>query len=841
MATRSFQNTNVVILFLAVCSLFRLTPVVAQPSSGDILVPITAKFTVSKKKAKHHPYRLQTIVKGDSLHVVGFGVHKMHRSLKMLKFSLGKGKVSRENLERSAVISLDSVYEFLKARQSNLSYKVPPLAEYERLKTNFISGRTASPYFSNQWITLARISGGHDPNLVFTTRGFLRTHHSYTVDRVPGAIAYELPSTDVYLCRPPDIQFFNLRKLQGYGVDKIRYVSYNTTARIIVRKAFEVYFPHNETIPDAKGLQHVVDYLEQNNYVILNAQLEGGCSIEGEIKRNTYLQEERARVLQRALHKYADEFLKKDTVLFTNSFRQFRDLIKTTKFQKLDTLSDERLLDMVNTSDALRLELEEILTLQRKASLKLVVAKRLSKIEQDEKFIDDLNKAASVYFAPKNVKPDAEHRIMGMIEKLFNDRVAEKFTHEELQQIITQSTAPDFLQLFFGYHILHQYENKLWPKEKTWQQMWRDYELKKWLDAAEKSALNIFQNSYDATQRTKLLKMLVDFQAYRYEFTGLGIIDVNELCQIPYPERNEFLGLILNQYAFLYEAASHGVPYLLSDSTIARVSVPCIPTAHATSLPARDSITDTDRYLDNILSVNRTTTYSLVGNKLVLEKSFDNSQKGAYYYLLKQFYVKKNQAALSHVEYENDRTAVTLNAFNLWHLIVQNVRVWDPFENYFYDIDVQLDEMEKLVGLLKQSDKGLCQAQVNQLYLDYHLKVLYYLERFAEPGNPKHTKYADASLKFISSYYKARAATVNPRLSLHIAKQFNIFNWLPGSQCGAWHGFDLLNTIAKQRLLSDEEFKLYAHYLKMYNPQMRKLSPVTIDKDKILALWNQPY
>jgi hypothetical protein len=230
-----------------------------------------------------------------------------------------------------------------------------------------------------------------------------------------------------------------------------------------------------------------------------------------------------------------------------------------------------------------------------------------------------------------------------------------------------------------------------------------------------------------------------------------------------------------------------------------------------------------------------------VGTKLVKLKSFDQSPKGAYYYLLKQHYLKNNKAVLDNVSYEHSSASVELNVFNLWHLVYVNVSRWDPFENHFYDEEVQLDEMSRLIGSMHSLDKYLCKPQVNNLYLEYHLKVLYHLERFQEAGNAKHVKYADASLKFIGNYYKTRARQITPKLSMHIIKQLNAFNWLPGIQHGAWYGYELLTSISKERILSEEEIKLYAHYLKLYNPELKRMSTITLDKDKLTALMSEGY
>ncbi len=65
----------------------------------------------------------------------------------------------------------------------------------------------------------------------------------------------------------------------------------------------------------------------------------------------------------------------------------------------------------------------------------------------------------------------------------------------------------------------------------------------------------------------------------------------------------------------------------------------------------------------------------------------------------------------------------------------------------------------------------------------------------------------------------------------------NLFNWLPSSKPDAWYGYDLLNTAAKERILTKDELKLFAHYKKMDDPQFKDKLPILLSKEKIVELW----
>jgi hypothetical protein len=791
------------------------------------LVPVTASFKVAKK-TKGVAYRLQVLQGKDSLMIIGFGLTKLPSPLKSLRISAGKEKLKRKAIEEQVSKSLDSVFTSLRDSSRHLSYKLLSPQEYNKQKNRFIQGSKASPFFSSQWIVIAKQASSQqaDPSS-FVTRGFFKSQHLYITDLLPASAAWELPALDPWNCGPAKTRFFKLRRLEGFGINKLRSTPYDGVSRINIRSNFDVYFPHNEVTPDPVTFQKVTDYLEQNNLVILNAILEGGCSLEGSAQRNHYLQVQRANVLQKALHRFSDELIKKDTVMYTDFVIQFREMIKKTPEKYLDTLSDESLLKLVNEDAELRKTLEPILAGQRKASLNLVVTKRLTKHEQVEKLTAALIKASAELTGSTQAETQAEQRIMGMIETLFDHFSHGVITEEELHEIINGNHNPDYVNMLAGYYVLKQID-PLFSNHEKLLNYWNSFKVQEWLNAARESLIMLFD--LDKTQRAKYMRMLVDFQSYNYQLVEAGVLDSNSLCEIAYPERPEFMSLILNQYAYLYVASAEG-----GNST------DCIPSQTTIAIPS-DSLFNTDNFLKDIKQkFPETKTYSLIGNKTIIQKAFDQSQKGPYYYLLKQYYLRHNKSVLSNVSYsDNSSENVSLNVFNLWHLIGINVERWHPFENFFYDKDVQLDEMHRLIGMLKKADGSMCKPQLNSLYLTYSLKMLYYLQNFAEPGNPNHTRYAEDCLSFILNYYKPRVKVVSPALSMHILKQLNAFNWLPGSKTGARYGYDLLNVIAASRLLNSEELRLYAHYQKLFNPQLKRIPPA-YDKEMLRKLSEEPY
>src|SRR5690349_16160418 len=199
----------------------------AFSQSAEKQVAVTARYSVSKK-AKQHIYRLQVFPNENSFSILAVNTNRIPRSLKSIRFNDGLERKNRTAILAEAELSLDTTYSLLRERQALLSYKIPNQADFVRQKDFFLSGKRSSTYFASQWVKLSEVDDVLPDNLSFRTRGFLRTHHQYQVDLLPAATAWEFPAIDPWNCEPAELRFFQLRKLQGYGVGKIRYRPYET-------------------------------------------------------------------------------------------------------------------------------------------------------------------------------------------------------------------------------------------------------------------------------------------------------------------------------------------------------------------------------------------------------------------------------------------------------------------------------------------------------------------------------------------------------------------------------------------------------------------------------------
>jgi hypothetical protein len=223
---------------------------------------------------------------------------------------------------------------------------------------------------------------------------------------------------------------------------------------------------------------------------------------------------------------------------------------------------------------------------------------------------------------------------------------------------------------------------------------------------------------------------------------------------------------------------------------------------------------------------------SFLGRRFI-KPTYGPTQNESYYLLMKQQFVKRNTGMPRHRE-----NSPSLDDVSLYHLLDANISQWRPDDNYFYDKEVRLEEMDRLIKVLCK-ESPICTPFMSALLLEYHRKALRYLELYFEPGSARHKEIADESLHFISEYYMTWAAALDTSLTLRIAMYLNRFNWFPGSNEGAWYGFGFLSAVARTRQLSDLELKLWAQYLEVYDPKLRNPLPGGYNKEQIARLMNE--
>jgi hypothetical protein len=793
----------------------------------DGRVTITSVNTENNKPKKDKFY-LQLRRTNDSIEILGTNLSTLPRKLKKITANLLEEKVSRKQIIESASASMDKNYTAVLDSINGFKTIRPSPLQFSKRKAAFLKGKKNRNTFSNQWIKLASFPNSKSSTIKsFQTRGsFNKTLQSFNTDELPGAVAWTFPAIDPWHCVPVERQLFQLLKSKGYGLDKIVNYPYRHQSQEGVRKSFAIYFKKDETIPNKNDLSLVTQYLEQNQFVIINATLVGGASVEGSKERNRYLQTERAKVLSKALELFNENPIQKDTVILSDIWPPFRTQLKKTKYARLDSLSNDSIRSILNTNDSITKGLESILQTQRKAELKLTMLKKLSKDEIQETLRSDLARWSYKLFKDGIVDGQTEKRLYGLIEFLFQQYMHGDIAKAEMERTIDESPVHEHLWILLGYNILKQYELKQkYPRmdSLSWQARWTKFDFGYWLMKAKS---NLLSSLHSGSDRQQLIyrQMLADFQGYHYLFIDKELLDINTLCELPLPRLNELMGFRLNQYAFLNEMENNkGIRAACSFSNNSRGGKKMVEKNLEEML---NEIEHEQGLKGTMIQVN---------DHFFKMLSFQPENLDPYYNLLKECFVKNNNSILKWT------TGFQIDAFNLFDLVSANIYNWNPIENNFYDRDIKLEQMHKLIARLKATSGMICPPQKNHLFLMYHLKSLYYLQLYATPGNARQAQIAASSLNYLFKYFFDRSGSINSKLSLLVIKQFNLFNWFNGTQSGAEMGYKLLNKIAATRMLNVEEKKLFAHYKILFDPEWRDELPHLLNREELVSLGEEHY
>lgn len=809
----------------------------AQSRKQDfILVPITSNPKPS--------IRLQFSYQNDSVQIWGTNLVTLPRKLRKIKFINPKEKLKIADVRVHAANSLETTFTLQKDTSLGFRTKLLGLPYFQHLRDRFLKGHGNSTVFANQNIHLGTIPAPASWPQNFSAK--VPRVGNLSVNYLPAVSLNSLPVYDASPCGPVMPDFLSLRRAQGSGLDKIAYKPYNATRRVTIKKSFDLYFELKSSQPQENQIKAVTDYLEQNQLEILNAIMVGGSSVEGDAQQNKALQRERARVVSQALSRYNKSIIRKDTILLSDNWPTFRQQIKTTPFAWLDSLSNEQIQFEINHNKTILEGLEPILKTQRKASLNLLMAKILTADEQFGTLQKSMNEWIKSMVTPGKTDKEAEQKIMGGLAYLLEQYFNREINQEEVDELL-RGDYGDYKYMYLGMHIIKQFsQDRFGPENQfVWKVKWDSLNLEPWFFKGQESLLRLAAQAHKTTL-SRYLKMLVDYQAFTYRLISLRILDANILCKIPYPEKPEYMELILNHYAFLYEVSNadcaRGYRWMSfkarqpneSDQNTAGSGF-----QESLSLksgnPSKQNPTDSTQTETPVSSGSHSPYTGFVPRRYI-SPTYDSSVKDPYYYLLKQVFVKGNKEILKY--FEGDPS---LNAFNLYHLLtLYTFPSWKPDQNYFYDKEVRLEEMERLISLLKKGNL-ICVPIVNELYLNYHMNALAYLELYFEPGNTKHREIAYNSLRFISEYYKKRIGVLEADVPAVIAMYLNRFNWIPGTKEGAWFGFDLMNAVAIKRKLTEPELKLWANYLKVYDPELKKPLPKLNPIEVVQRAMNADY
>lgn len=677
--------------------------------------------------------------------------------------------------------------------------------QWDATKSAIDIARKGGSFFKHNWIPLQLLEKRTDGDLTIKAKGKLFNKLTYKTISLPVGYAPVFPAIDSALCTPIN-RYHMLRKMRGYGIDKFKYIKYRAPHRATVREVFEIYFEKNGVDATPESLERIIGYLKKNKFSILQARIEGYSSVEGTDSRNDALQQRRAQVLLRTLQRYNNEPILSDTVLVQSGIHMFRESIQQSYYKWLDTLTDEQLKATVRDNPILVQSLEPILAQHRKAVLKLTVAKQLDEKGILDNFFNDYaywtNQLIPIW--RKAPKAEVEARVMGLMEYLFALLEQNKLTSMQVAELLDNHRASEMLRILAVYHHIIQFEKQTILENLAWEKYAEKHNFTELFLLAQSNLVSLIINPNKYHEKNVLMyeifrRQLVDIQTYTFEYIQRGLLSASNICNMDFTNSARLRPFKLNHLSFIQLLAqTHDIPceqfkldpfaiqpnsnewldsqYKLSGQ---QVNVPCL--GYSGILPFQ--------------------------HVELIPPSFGEEVLSPLLYYLKVLFVYADTKIKDHMI-----TSDTMYEFDLFTLASFHVNEWDPLGNYFIDPEVQLPELYKVIGLLKKSENRICRYQVNQLYLNFHLKALHYLSRYFEPGNEQHTKIAQQSLKFISNYYTKRAAYISPALADYLVRQLNAFHWIPGKYDGTWHAWQILKSIEKYRYYTQEEQALVTRY-----------------------------
>jgi outer membrane protein OmpA-like peptidoglycan-associated protein len=668
---------------------------------------------------------------------------------------------------------------------------------------NFSEGRRGGNNMKFQWHKVHSISSpteGEDIT-VKVMSGIFRSK-LYEVDTLPTQPIFMLPELDPPVCGAFD-RFFHRKQNQGWGLNNLRYEPFRMSHRKIIRNSFEVFFGKNSSEARTEDLQPVIDYLKENNLTILQVRIEGYSSIEGDSLANQALHKKRAQRLVSVLQRYNNEPIGADTVITTEAWSAFRELVRNSAYKWMDTLTNSAIRSLVNSNTELSEALEPYLRQLRKARLSITLASRYTPPEIVERLKREfaiISRSLSPSRTPAGGATNAEARLSGMIRYMDELRTVGSASLSDLAEMIDECAYPEQARILLFYHVIKRQEEQ--PNYEVSDSVLSSHQWKHLFEVAHNNIVSLIERSASPLERIRRLRQATDIQFYSIRYIQNGVLDPAVLCSMVYPDRPEFYGLKLNHYAMAYELSS-------------RYSFTCFGIQKTERKAIAITAEEEQSRIEAMLSASRLPEKHAV----VAKPTFDYSAKGDYYYFMQTLFLKEDERIRNFVS-----TSDNYAEFDLFTFLRTNITAWDPVNNHFYDSAVQLDALNRLVQKLKRMDERICREQVSQLYLDFHLKALHYLNIYFTPGSKQDAVLAEGSLNYISEYYRSRSNYMFPKLTIYLCDGLNYFSNLPTSIPAPEYAGRVLEPLVANTILTDAELLRWRTYGKLLM-RPRKTNP----------------
>ncbi len=752
-------------------------PIAAQTSDGAF---ITRVELIGKKQGKWEKrllrHRLQLTTPG--IGKLDLKVHPVS-NIKNLRFTFvleengSKKKVKQKQMVATILSQQATLPMATRLSMDGQSYEAIQKKYWEDL-LGFTDGKRANRSIYSQWLTLAQWDRQNKATKtsVLVKRPFRKVAR-LTMEQLQTITLPYLPALSNVECVPID-RFFELRKLKGYGIDKIKYQPYTGHDQDILKRRQRIYFPKNKFEPESVSIDSLRKYLADNDLSILKADFYGYSSLEGDSLLNRNLQEMRAEYLYKLLNEMSSDPIEADTIGFDDGYEALVALAKKNAIPWLEATTKQQLKDTLQSDSLLLARLEPLLQQSRKAELQLVLAKRLNKGERISKAFRVLNQTAYRVLATRSghINTVEQQRVSGILQYLFRIYVGNEITTEELTNAVNAAPNAVFVRVLFMYMLIEQFERKrpVQVEAALWENKLAAFDLDRLFEAANEDIISLLYSKTIATNTKPMLSgMAVDMQYYTFKYIMNGVLDPSVLCRFSYPNSPGFYALKLNHYAFIQQ--------LPSDKASGISCYSGRSYEYSYKGPGRRFRSTNVSGLAESLERSASTYRPIVENDSLHRPSYYTGSYSDYYYFLKVLFVNEDENMLQLVN-QSDQ----LLEFDLYHFINYQVESFDPTRNYWLDEDIPIQKMQDLLRKLARAPGRLCPVNIENISLSFYLKALYFLHKYYDPINPDHMGLARDALSYVSSYYRNKKAFMTPELEDLIQRQINFFYLMPGSK-----------------------------------------------------------
>ncbi|MDH5399956.1 MAG: hypothetical protein OEX02_17535, partial [Cyclobacteriaceae bacterium] len=229
------------------------------------------------------------------------------------------------------------------------------------------------------------------------------------------------------------------------------YMPSSRTGQVIER---EVRFEKDKASLDALYLKDIVAVMKDQDFTVLGVEVRAFASVEGDSLRNVGLFHRRANAVLNYLRRYNDEDIALDTLIVNEQWEMFANQLKNSDYARLGLLSRDSLRAWLAISENAQ-SVEHLLAPQRKAILKIRLARRLSHREKMDKVLEGVYKTAEMMDREKTESRLFElgRLYMGMLHYIQNTVTDGRLAQSDADALFNDLARTHTWHNYFAYYL----------------------------------------------------------------------------------------------------------------------------------------------------------------------------------------------------------------------------------------------------------------------------------------------------------------------------------------------------------------------------------------------------